>query len=174
MLVHIASEKSMSSLDKFDETQIQSNALDLRLDRVWRFKENNNVFSINEREKSHALKVEMHPDGITNEWVLVPGSYEIQFEGTVKVGRDEAGWVVPRSTLNRNGVFITSALYDSGYNGSMAAALHVMAVPMRIERGTRVAQYITVKAQALHMYNGSYGLRADGTPKPDETYLARG
>lgn len=173
MLIHLASDKSTSSLSEYTEDQIQPNAIDLRLDRVWRFKSNSNVFVINEREKTHALKTEMFTDGITNEWILVPGTYEVQFQGTISIGADEAGWVITRSTLNRNGVFITSGLYDSKYTGPMAGVLHVSAVPMRIERGTRVGQFMLYKAQALHAYNGSYGLDVNGKMKSGENYLPR-
>jgi deoxycytidine triphosphate deaminase len=78
-------------------------------------------------------------------------------ENEITVGADEAGWVVPRSSLNRNGVFITSGLYDSGYTGVMAGVMHVECGPVRIQKGTRVAQFVLFKAEALSNYNGSYG-----------------
>ena len=65
--------------------------------------------------------------------------------------------MITRSTLNRNGVFITSGLYDSGYNGVVAGVLHVNVGPMKVKVGTRVAQFLLFKAEALHAYNGDYG-----------------
>ena len=39
-------------------------------------------------------------------------------ENIVSIEEGYAGFVITRSTLNRNGVFITSGLYDSGYHGA--------------------------------------------------------
>jgi len=74
------------------------------------------------------------------------------------VGEGEAGWVITRSTLNRNGCFITSGLYDAGYRGVMAGVLHVTVDTARIKKGTRIGQYLSFDAETLHLYNGSYGL----------------
>ena len=62
-----------------------------------------------------------------------------------------------QSTLNRNGLFITSGLYDSGYHGVMAGALHVKAFA-RIKKGTRVGQFLLFKSQSLKKYDGDYGI----------------
>jgi deoxycytidine triphosphate deaminase len=78
-------------------------------------------------------------------------------EGTVCIGANEAGWVITRSSLNRNGCFITSGLYDSGYEGVMAGVLHINNGPMMIQRGTRVGQFLLFEAEALNQYDGDYG-----------------
>jgi deoxycytidine triphosphate deaminase len=96
----------------------------------------------------------------------MPGTYEIVMQNIITVGEGEAGWVITRSTLNRNGVFITSGLYDSGYHGVMAGALHVTGGPMRIKSGTRVGQFLLFKSQTLKMYDGDYGIGK----KHDEKY----
>lgn len=154
MLVHIATNLSTSNLTEIDEDSIQPNAIDLRIDRVWQM---TGVFIIDEDRKSHRNKIEVLPneDGY---FVLPQGAYEISFQGIVSMGADEAGYVITRSTLNRNGVFITSGLYDSGYSGSMAACLHVGGDQAIIKKGTRVGQFITIKAQSTHAYDGDYGL----------------
>ena len=85
------------------------------------------------------------------------GHYEVIMENKISVGGDEAGFVITRSTLNRNGVFLTSGLYDTGYEGVMAAVMHVTCGPMKIAPGTRVGQYLSFDAEALHEYDGSYG-----------------
>ena len=79
-------------------------------------------------------------------------------ENVVKIPEGYAGWVITRSTLNRNGLFITSGLYDSGYHGVMAGALHVEGGPAKIEKGTRVAQFLMFEAETLSMYDGDYGI----------------
>jgi deoxycytidine triphosphate deaminase len=79
-------------------------------------------------------------------------------ENVINVGEGEAGWVITRSTLNRNGLFLTSGLYDSGYHGVMAGVLHVNAGPAKIKQGTRIGQYLSFNAEALHSYAGDYGI----------------
>jgi len=86
-------------------------------------------------------------------------------EGIVSIGEDEAGWVITRSTLNRNGLFITSGLYDSGYEGVMAGALHVNGGPAKIKKGTRVGQFLMFKAESLSSYDGDYGVGKDHDQK---------
>jgi deoxycytidine triphosphate deaminase len=86
-------------------------------------------------------------------------------ENNVTIGDGEAGWVITRSTLNRNGVFITSGLYDSGYSGVMAGAMHVTTGPIKIRRGTRVAQFLLFKSESIGKYTGSYGASSEHDKK---------
>ena len=88
---------------------------------------------------------------------LQPGHYEVIMANEIVVGDNEAGWVITRSTLNRNGVFLTSGLYDSGYDGVMAAVLHVTCGDARIKKGTRIGQYLSFDAEMLSKYDGDYG-----------------
>lgn len=152
-MLHLASSQSQSTLSKYDSDQVQPNAIDLRVDKI--FQSFSQPFVISEDDKQHRMSTELLPaDGW---WRLEVGSYEIVMEGTVSIGEDEAGWVITRSTLNRNGCFITSGLYDSGYEGVMAGMLHINNGPMLIQRGTRVGQFLLFKAEALNQYDGSYG-----------------
>lgn len=173
MLRNIASTQNKSSLSVVDAVSVQPNAVDMRLDRVFKFDDQYNYFFIDEDDKKHANKIEIFPDE-EGYWNLQKGVYEIQFEGIVSIAEGQAGWVITRSTLNRNGVFLTSGLYDSGYTGAAAGAMHVNAVPMRIKKGTRVGQFILCDAEALHAYDGSYGLDASGKPKIDEAVYHAG
>lgn len=154
-MIHVASVSSKSTLSGVQQQDIQPNACDLRLSKV--FQINYSKFTLSEDEKEHRGSVELQPDSL-GWWHLNPGSYEIVMENIIEVGPGEAGWVIPRSTLNRNGVFITSGLYDSGYHGVMAGAMHVNAGPFSVQKGTRVGQFVLFAAESLHKYNGSYGL----------------
>lgn len=163
-MLHISSKNSLSQLTNVQEIDIQPNAVDLRLARV--FEINKSMFTIDNDSKVHRGTTEIQP---IDEWFqLDPGTYEVTMENIITVGDSEAGWVITRSTLNRNGVFITSGLYDSKYFGNMCACLHVTTGPIRIKRGTRVGQFLLFKAEMLKHYNGSYGFNIDGTPKPDD------
>ena len=145
---------STSQLTNVEPQDIQPNAVDLRLGKV--FYITANEFVIDEECKIHrgSVEVKVDDDGY---YMLEPGHYEVVMENKITVGDGEAGWVITRSTLNRNGVFITSGLYDTGYSGVMAGVMHVTIGPMKIKPGTRVGQYLSFKAQALKSYDGDYG-----------------
>lgn len=152
---HIMGTNSTSMLTNVQDHDVQPNAVDLRLGKVFRI--NKKTFVLSEDQKVHRGSEEILPD--QQGWFrLEPGSYEIVMENIITVGEGEAGWVITRSTLNRNGVFLTSGLYDSGYSGVMAGVMHVMTGQFRVMKGTRIGQYLSFNAEALRMYDGSYGL----------------
>lgn len=168
-MIHIASPNTKSKFDTdFEEECIQPNAYDLRLDKVFGFPETvtsesrgyyrkENVFKIDEENKEHREFNEIAP-GFDGYFYLDVGTYQITMKEIVEIGEGEAGFVITRSTLNRNGVYLTSGLYDSGYHGVMAGAMHVTTGRMVIKPGTRVGQFLLFKAETLNMYNGSYGI----------------
>ena len=159
---HVAGPKSKTTLTNVQDGDVQPNAIDLRLDKV--FSINNTIFEISNDHKKHRGSTEIIPDE-DGYFTLSPGSYEIVMENIIHVGEGEAGWVITRSTLNRNGCYITSGLYDSGYHGVMAGVLHVCVGTARIKKGTRVGQYLSFDAEALHNYDGDYGLNKDHDKK---------
>lgn len=152
---HIMGPESKSTLTNVQEGDVQPNAVDLRLGKVFIIRPN--TFTINESDKQHRGSIEITPDK-EGWYTLTEGHYEVVMENVINVGEGEAGWVITRSTLNRNGVFLTSGLYDSGYHGVMAGVLHVTCGPMRIQQGTRIGQYLSFDAEALSKYDGSYGI----------------
>lgn len=163
MMLHIHSDRTGSSLTEVQDVDVQPNAVDLRVDKVFSIRPS--LFIIDEEKKVHRGSSEELPDE-DGYWHLDEGTYEVVMQNIITVGEGEAGWVITRSTLNRNGVFITSGLYDSGYKGVMAGALHVTGGPMRIKRGTRVGQFLLFKSETLKMYDGDYGIGK----KHDEKY----
>lgn len=152
---HIMGPNSTSFLTGVIEGDVQPNAVDLRLDKV--FTISTAAFEVSNEHKNHRGSFPLLA-GADGYFTLAPGSYEVVMENIITVGEGEAGWVVTRSTLNRNGLFLTSGLYDSGYNGTMAAVLHVTTGVARIKQGTRIGQYLNFDSESLHMYNGDYGL----------------
>ena len=152
---HIQSPNSRSTLTNVEQKDIQPNAVDLRVDKI--FHVSGKDFTISEEAKEHRGSEEIQPD--MDGWFYFPiGLYEVVMQNIINVGKDEAGWVITRSTLNRNGLFLTSGLYDTGYNGVMAGMLHVNIGPARIKKGTRIGQYLNFEAESVKVYDGSYGL----------------
>lgn len=163
---HISGPGSRSTLTNVQQQDVQPNAVDLRLGKVFFIRPN--AFIIDEEQKVHRGSVELTPDA-DGYYTLVPGHYEVVMENIIEVGDGEAGWVITRSTLNRNGVFLTSGLYDSGYNGVMAGVMHVTCGPMKIRPGTRIGQYLSFESEALSNYEGSYGLHSEHDRKYENT-----
>jgi deoxycytidine triphosphate deaminase len=153
-MIHIASKQTNSTITEVQSQDVQPNAIDLRLKKVFVILPD--VFVIDEERKKHRSNKEIFPDP-DGYFTLSPGKYEVVMENEVSIAEGEAGWVITRSTLNRNGVYITSGLYDSGYNGVVAGVMHVNIAPMKVKQGTRVAQFLLFKAEALHSYDGDYG-----------------
>lgn len=153
---HVLGPSSRSSLTNVEHGDSQPNAVDLRLGAI--FKISDNLFEISNDSKRHrGTEPALKPDHL-GFYTLQPGQYEVVMENVIHVGDGEAGWVITRSTLNRNGLFLTSGLYDSGYHGVMAAVLHVTTGVARIKKGTRIGQYISFNAEALSSYDGDYGI----------------
>lgn len=161
---HILGPNSKSTLTNVQDGDCQPNAVDLRLDKVFRIMPT--VFEISDDHKKLRETEEVLPDeeGYFN---LEVGDYEVVMANLISVSEMESGWVITRSTLNRSNIFISSGLYDSGYGidasngtitgGVMAGCMHVGTGPARIKKGTRVAQYLCFDAETIHMYDGSYG-----------------
>jgi len=153
---HILGPNSRSTLTNVQEGDQQPNAVDLRLDKVFKIK--NEPFEIsNEHKKHRGTEHEIKPDP-AGYFFLEPGSYEVVMENIISVGEGEAGWVIVRSTLNRNGLFLTSGLFDAGFSGHLGCILHVTIGSARIKKGTRIGQYVSFDAETLSLYDGDYGL----------------
>ena len=154
-MINIGGSNAASSLTNVQEKDVQPNAVDLRVDKILKILSND--FTIDENQKVHRGSEELEPDK-DGYFHLEPGAYEVLMENIITIGHGEAGWVIPRSTLNRNGVFLTSGLYDSGYKGVMASVMHVTTGTMHIAKGTRIGQYLNFQAETLSMYDGDYGI----------------
>ena len=159
---HILSKNSRSLLTEVQEGDSQPNAVDLRLGKLYKITPN--IFEVSNENKKHRGSILLEPDA-DGFYILEPGHYEVVMENVIQVGKDEAGWVITRSTLNRNGVFLTSGLYDTGYHGVMAAVMHVTVGIARIKQGTRIGQYLSFDAESLSSYDGDYGLNKDHDKK---------
>ena len=141
-----------------EEVQIQPNAIDFTLDRL--FAINNNTFHISEDAKQMRGGFEIQPAGRPgNEqyWSLEANSVYDGMSGMhVKLPSGIAAMLIIRSTFNRNGIFLTSGLYDSGFEGHLGFAIHNRSGPAIIVPGTRIGQVIFVESENALMYAGGW------------------
>ena len=155
-MVNVAGNTATTKVSNIDDDMIQPNAVDIRLDKV--FEISSNLFVIDaENNKQHRGSTELQPDEEGFFYLEPNKMYEYVSSNGIKVGPDEAGWVIGRSSLMRNSVQILSCLYDSGYHGSIMGTIMVYNGPAKIQKGTRIGQYLSFKAESLKAYDGSYG-----------------
>ena len=99
-MIHIMSKESTSTLTAVQPQDIQPNAVDLRLGKVFQINDEND-FTIDEEQKIHkgSTPVPLWEDGY---WYLSSGAYEVIMENEVEVGHDECGFVITRSNCGTN------------------------------------------------------------------------
>lgn len=160
----------VTSLTDIESSQIQPNGVDLKLEEVYKIMPG--AFHLSEitRTDRPCSKIETDQNDI---FILEPGFYKIKYKQRVSIPSGECGYVVPRSTLMRNGVMIYSALYDTGYGsgegvepGEMWGLMQVSLDTFLVQKNTRIAQYITFVTNSQNLYNGQYQKLED--PKKTE------
>lgn len=138
-----------------DEDMIQMHALDIRVDKIYRIGSSFLVPSEGKTVPSNKIEVELFTE--PNWFFLTPGVYSFEAVQSVEMAKGEAGWLVPRSSLTRNGVDVRSALYDAGYKGGVNGIIIVHNQSgCQIEKGARIAQFVIVKAETAKLYDGQY------------------
>lgn len=153
------------------EKQIQPNALDFTLDRLFSIYQDN-TFVISEEGKQMRGGKEMLPfqDGRseTKFWNLeAHGVYDGLSNVTVDLPEGVAAMLIVRSSLARNGIFLTSGLWDSGYKGPIGCQIHNRSFTAKIGQGTRIGQLIFVKSDNAGTYEGGYN-HEEGTHWADK------
>lgn len=141
--------------EEFKEQCIQPNALDITVDHIFTVN-NDTIFQISEDKKAHRGGGKLATDS-SNQWYLhSKQSYDIMSDFYVDLPEGVAAQLIIRSSFNRNGLFITSGLYDSGFKGNIGMMLHNMSGPAQITKGTRVCQLIFVSSDSSKVYAGGY------------------
>lgn len=138
--------------------QVQPNAIDFTLDHVWSINMKN-TFVVSEGGKHMRGGSEIFPvphrDGSGELWTLDTGVYDCLSDIYVELPEGIAAMLVIRSTFNRNGLFLTSGLYDSGFKGHIGFVLHNPSTS-KIYTGTRIGQIIFVESASAGVYAGGY------------------
>lgn len=143
------------------DVQVQPNAIDFTLDKL--FTINNMTFVVGEDHKQmrggEPLEATTAWNGTeTREyWRLNPNSVHDGMSNMyVNLPEGVAAMLIIRSTFNRNGLFLTSGLYDSGYVGHLGFAVHNRGGIALIEPHTRVGQVIFVSSDSAGLYAGGW------------------
>jgi dUTP pyrophosphatase len=152
-----AIEKGWITGIKNPDNQIQPNAIDFTADRAFTVAKHRNFFIDEERKEMRGgEEVEILHDG---QLFTIEGRDMLDFLSDVYVDLPEgiAAQLVIRSTLARNGLILTSGLYDSGFKGHIGFLLHNNHNdPAIIRKGTRVGQIIFISSDSAGTYAGGY------------------
>ena len=154
------------------EDHVEPNAVDIRLEKIWKVDETTE-FSLYQEGKEHRRRTEVESTTIVHEgmkvaqdmWTLERGIYDFMSPAYVEMPEGTVGWLVTRSTLNRNGVFVLSGLYDSGYEGHINGMLYVRGGTMMMEKMSRGAQFIVGSSDSFGTYSGGYNTIEGSIPE---------
>lgn len=135
-----------------DEEQIQPNGVDLSVGKIERVR---GMPLVKEGEYDKGIREEVYPndDGLVT---INLGAFVVTYDEKIEIPHDCVGYVFPRSRLARSGAFLTTALWDAGYEGKGEGMLMPM-TRLRIEHGMNIAQIIFLDAdEADEVYDGSH------------------
>ena len=141
---------------------VSPNAIDFTLDHLFSINENN-MFVFSEEGKQmrggeKQIPIEARDGSGGTFWAMNARTvYDGMSDMHVTVPNGVACTLIVRSTLNRNGIFITSGVYDQGFDGSLGFAIHNRSGIAKIAPGTRVGQIIFHKSDDSGIsYEGGY------------------
>jgi dUTP pyrophosphatase len=139
------------------ETQTQMCGIELTLNKIERFTSAGSVaFDNSERELPKTESIDFGPSG----WIdLLPGSYLVTFNEIVNIPKDVAAIARARSTLQRCGASLETALWDPGYRGRSQSLLVVYnSHGLRLKRNARLMQliFLRLEKEAEKLYSGKY------------------
>lgn len=156
-----------TTIDEWNNQKfISPNAIDFTLDRL--FNISYTPFHISEEGKKMRGGEEITPivpraESSPNYWKLDADTvYDGMSNAYLNIPEGVAAMLIVRSTFNRNGIFITSGLWDSGYVGHVGFAIHNRSAEAYITPGTRVGQIIFVSSDNAGVYAGGWN-HAEGT-----------
>lgn len=144
-------------LGDLDPEQVQPNGVDLRLGAVLEWTGSGRITrsgkTVGDREPLATVPLDGDPD--RQAYRLDPGGYVLEYAEPVTIPDGHVGFVLPRSSLMRNGAMLNTAVWDAGYSGRGEGLLQVHN-PLTLEEGARVAQLVLATADHEDRYDGAY------------------
>lgn len=163
-------------IDEF--VQIQPNAIDFTLDRLFYSNEDDFIISKDPKNPGKELKqmrtmtevssVLDRRSGVNFYHLRSNSAYDAMSNVYVEIPVGVAAQLIIRSTFNRNGLFLTSGLYDSGFKGHIGFALHNRSGIAKIEVGTRIGQIMFIESANAGTYKGGWN-HSEGTHFTEKT-----
>lgn len=131
---------------------LQQQGIDVRIEEIFRLSGTGIV-----RAKEKAILPRTDKIFNMGYWDLQPGYYEVQLMEGAKIPSDCAMYFKTRSSLVRCGTIVHSGQFDAGFETEKAGCFIEVIMPIRIEKGARIAQAIVHEsADVENTYNGTY------------------
>lgn len=90
-------------------------------------------------------------------WELGVGVYDITLKQGCKIPANQRLRIVQRSSMLRNGVILSSSIFDPGFVTEAMGTVMLVNEPVFIEVGARIAQaYVSETNQVENLYNGQF------------------
>lgn len=150
------------------DSHIQQNGIDIDCDKVWDLNFNSipligKTISTKPKPKEIAAGnisfASTELSGKEIGWVLEKGKvYAFESSFMVNIPEDMCGWVIGRSTFNRQGILIRSGFFDAGFNNTIGATIYCFN-NIVLEKNARVAQIVMAKGDSASMYKGQYQVK---------------
>jgi len=138
-----------------DIKDIQPNGVDLHIHQI-KWIQADSWPILTGEERVHA---KMTPIGYTNNglYELTKGNaYLVTYREIIKIPEECVGLLIVRSSLQRNGVWLSTALWDSGYEGRGTGTLFCFS-NIKIHKDFAVGQLILIDAEKPEKtYDGQY------------------
>jgi len=148
--------------DWIDHKFVSPNAIDFTIDKLFNIDEKK-TFIISEHGKTMRGGKEMQPvkiDNMTGDvdwWTLNEHQvYDMTSDFYVDIPEGVCCELIIRSTFSRNGIYLTSGIFDSHFSGHIGCALHNRSGVSIIGKGTRIGQIKFVKSDNALKYAGGY------------------
>lgn len=141
-------------VENWQESDITCNGIDIRVSRLYLL-DDTSTGRVNgsTRQFMHRTAVPLLGD----EYILHPRKvYEFESNLKIRVPEDAAGFVIHRSSLLRNGILVTSGVYDAGFSGGLNGYILPQAGLVAIGQNERVGQLVMFSADSYKQYNGIY------------------
>ena len=154
--------------DSLSADQRQPNGVDLTVEAVF---EPTTPGRIDTDGKRVGDRREVAPESDDDDplYRLPPGGYVVRYGEVIAVPEGHVGFVLPRSTLLRNGCTLETAVWDAGYEGRGEGLLQVHH-ELELRPGARVGQFLLAAADHDGEYDGDYqgeNTATDGGPDDD-------
>lgn len=141
---------------------LQPNAIDFDLSSVYAFvNDDGEGLWLSESHKQMRKQVMLTPKSIDSEdqYFEIPAHSAVDAMSNmfVTLPSGVAAMLIIRSTLSRNGIFLASGLYDSGFKGNCGFVLHNRGPKAYIAPGTRIGQIMFIRSEDSGIvYAGGY------------------
>jgi dUTP pyrophosphatase len=136
--------------------QLQPNGFDLTMAAIQRHSGRGTIGRSNQqRVLPELVELEADRDGFVT---LNPGCYHVMYNEVVSLPNDLMALGRPRSSLNRSGVTIHTAVWDAGYSGRSTSMLSVLNPEgFCLQLGARILQLVFF-GLARHVETGYKGI----------------